>query len=85
MGSSHLSEIIAGSLVVRPGSLEKNKENLKVGGKKNMQRLHHKLVAGFPESYVAQICLSFSTDGRFTPPSSISTEAFLSAATGKGL
>ena len=50
--------------------------------KKNMQRTHHKLVAGLPES---QVTLSFSTDGRFTPPSSSSTETFLPVGTARGL
>ena len=42
-----------------------------------MQRTHHKLVGGLPES---QVTLSFSADGRFTPPSSSSTETFFKAS-----
>jgi hypothetical protein len=47
-------------------------------------RTPHPTITRFwvPESQVTQIYLSFSMDGRFTPPSSSSTEAFLSAGNG---
>ena len=65
-----MNEINAEFLVARLGRkyfIPFKEENLKVGGKRNMKRTHDELLAGFPKSQITQqICLSFSTPGRFT-------------------